>query len=293
MTGQLTAEWTPGVRAQALLHLVRPVNLLLVFGGVMAGALLTSGALAFSAVYTGSVIAAGMSAVLLAAGANSINDAYDVEIDRVNRPERPLVMGVLTPVAARVIWAVMTVAGILLAAMLGPAHVGIAVGAAAVLFVYAWRLKRLPLVGNVAVASMVALTLIYGALVVSGSLADAMVGAGFAFLVNFAREIVKDVEDVRGDAAGGAMTLAVMMGVDTALGLVLVVIALILVALPMPFLFLGFGSLYLVIALAAGALLLRCAWLILRAPYDGACVDRSSLLLKVVMLIGLVALVAG
>jgi geranylgeranylglycerol-phosphate geranylgeranyltransferase len=293
MTGPLIAEWAPGVRAHALLHLVRPVNLLLVFGGVLAGALLTSGALVFSAVYTGSVLAAGMSAVLLAAGANSINDACDVEIDRINRPDRPLVTGVLTPAAARGIWAVMTVAGILLAAMLGPAHVGIAVGAAVVLFVYAWRLKRLPLVGNVAVALMVALTLIYGALVVSGSLADAMVGAGFAFLINFAREIVKDVEDVRGDAADGAMTLAVTMGVDAALGLVLVVIALILVALPMPFLFLGFGSLYLVIALAAGALLLRCAWLILRAPYDGACVDRSSLLLKVVMLIGLVALVAG
>jgi hypothetical protein len=61
----------------------------------------------------------------------------------------------------------------------------------------------------------------------------------------------------------------------------------------MPFLFLGFGSLYLVFVLMAGALLLRCAWLILKASDDAACVGRSSLLLKVVMLIGLAALIAG
>ena len=86
--------------------------------------------------------------------------------------------------------------------------------AAVLLFVYSRFWKRALLVGNLVVAALIAAVLLYGGWAV-GAPEAAGVGAFFAFLTTLAREIVKDVEDVPGDAAADARTLAVVIDEGT------------------------------------------------------------------------------
>jgi len=69
---------------------------------------------------------------------------------------------------------------------------------------------------NVLIGSMTGMAFIYGGVVV-GRIEHAVVPAIFAFLVNLARELLKDVEDMEGDRRENAVTLPVKYGVTTAL----------------------------------------------------------------------------
>ena len=71
----------------ALLELVRARNAAIAFFGVLVGA-------ALSGNFTlAPVILAAFSAALILAGGNAINDFFDVEVDKTNRPERPIPSG--------------------------------------------------------------------------------------------------------------------------------------------------------------------------------------------------------
>ncbi|WP_457752578.1 UbiA family prenyltransferase, partial [Thermococcus sp.] len=88
----------------------------------------------------------------------------------------------------------------------------LAVAAYSVLFIYAWKLKPLPIIGNIMVASLTGATPLYGAIAV-GKIGLAGYLALCAFLVNLAREIMKDIEDIEGDKAKGAKTLPIVWGI--------------------------------------------------------------------------------
>ena len=85
---------------------------------------------------------------------------------------------------------------------------------AALLFAYNTRLKRSGFWGNVVVGTVTALTIVYGALI-SGGVGHAWVGFLFAFLLTIAREIVKDIEDIRGDLEADARSLPIEKGITT------------------------------------------------------------------------------
>ena len=68
----------------------------------------------------------------------------------------------------------------------------------ALLYFYSARLKRTVLIGNLVIGLMTGMAFIYGGVVV-GRMERAVVPAIFAFLVNLARELLKDVEDMEGD----------------------------------------------------------------------------------------------
>ncbi|AFK21695.1 prenyltransferase UbiA-like protein [Pyrococcus sp. ST04] len=142
---------------------------------------------------------------------NTINDYFDFEIDKINRPERPIPRGALSRRAAFYYAILQYGLGLLLAGFLGVKAFAFALGAYALTFVYAWKLKPLPFIGNIAVATLTGVTPIYGALGV-GRIGLAGYLAVCAFLVNVAREIMKDIEDVEGDREIGARTLPIVLG---------------------------------------------------------------------------------
>jgi 4-hydroxybenzoate polyprenyltransferase len=76
---------------------------------------------------------------------------------------------------------------------------------------YSAYLKTRPLVGNIAIALLTALAFIYGGYV-TGNPAAAIIPAGFAFLINLIREIVKDIQDVEGDKKAGVSTFPIKYG---------------------------------------------------------------------------------
>ena len=146
---------------------------------------------------------------------NIINDYFDYEIDKINRPTRPLPRGALSRKAALVYGLCLALLGLLIGYMLNLLAFLFAFGAYLLMYLYAWKLKPTPFVGNLTVATLTGVTPLYGAIAV-GKIGLAGYLALCAFLVNVAREIFKDIEDVEGDRAHGAKTLPIIWGVERA-----------------------------------------------------------------------------
>lgn len=243
---------------------------------------------------------AGEAVVLLLVGAvavaaiggagNSLNDVVDLNIDRVNRPHRPIAAGAVSRRTGIAVWFIGSGIGLVLSIWLSPVHLAIAGAAVGALVVYNLYLKRVVLAGNLLVAVLVALSLVYGALIV-GAVHGVWYAAGFAFLLTFAREILKDAADVRGDAAFHARTLAGVYGQDAAVRLANSVIATTLVITPIPFLIARYSTLYLLVVLIANFLLIMAMWMSALRTDDS--LDRSTDLLKWAMLVGMLALASA
>ncbi len=162
--------------------------------------------------------------VLLTAGGNFINDYFDVRVDRINKPNAVYVE---TQVKRRVVilaHIVTTTLGILISFFVGksmhsylPFVVAIVVSIA--LGLYTPFFKKRVLSGNLLVSLCIGMIPLWS---VWPHLSNLHIGfwtlifSVFAFSVNFCREIVKDIEDVDGDAAENYKTLPVVMGTQTA-----------------------------------------------------------------------------
>lgn len=278
----------------ALLRLLRPANLVLSFLAVAVGGVLAVGASAFAPAAVASLLLAMASAAFVGSAANALNDVYDAEIDRVNRPDRPVAAGRVAPRTARTVWAVLSALGVLCGVLVSPALAGIAAASVAVLWLYNARLKGVPVVGNVVVASVIAAAPLYGALAVE--VVPPAVGAavGLTFLLTLAREIAKDIEDVEGDMAGGARTLPVVWGERPTAFVASGVVWLTLALLPVPVAW-GLGRSFLAYGVGVAACLLMAAWLLMNGALDGPsparrAAARARAWLKGAMVAGIAAL---
>ena len=197
-------------RTAAAVSLTRPVNCGLTAASALVGAL-SSGVRPLPAA---ALVAAAATAFIAAAG-NAFNDVMDVEIDRINRPSRPLPAGRLSRSHALWVAGGAAGAGVALAFAVSGRH-GLAAAAVTLLLVlYSSRLKRTVLSGNLLVAGVAATVFPFGA-TAAGAWGRSWVPAGLAFLFHLGREILKDMEDVAGDRAGNANTLAVRRGLGPA-----------------------------------------------------------------------------
>jgi 4-hydroxybenzoate polyprenyltransferase len=202
----------PGSWAADVLALVRGRNLLLSAAGVGIGGVLAQGQVNFPPL----VLWAMVSAVGLGAAGNVANDLFDREADRINRPDAPLVGGTVSVGAAALIGGIAGGVGLVAALWVSTQLFLIALAALVVMLVYSPLLKRHGVAGNLAVATVGSLPLIYGAAAV-GWWRAGLVPAALASLLHVAREVVKDVEDESGDRALGRQTLPIAHGVSPAL----------------------------------------------------------------------------
>ena len=268
-----------------LLRLVRTYNLVLAAAGVVAG-----GWIALEALQTPNVLVlAAVSAVGFGMAGYVLNDIWDRAADRVNRPggERPLALGRVSRGTADLCVAGGALVGLGAAALVNGTAVLSGLAALAVLALYSPVLKRRGLPGNVAVAVVAGLPLMYGAIAV-GRAAAGIVPWTLAAWIHLVREIVKDIDDQAGDRVLGRRTLPLVLGpqrasvVAAALAAVFVPLSL---ALPAGA---HYHGAYFLIALFAQLVVLAVASRLFTGRTQG-----TSRLLKGAMLVGIVALVAG
>src|SRR6266571_2622233 len=154
-----------------------------------------------------------LAAVGVAMAGNVLNDIWDQAADRVNRSggERPLATGRVTRGTADLCVAGGAVIGLGAAAFVNGTAVIVGLAAFAVLGLYSPVLKRRGLPGNVAVALLGGLPLIYGAIAV-GHAAAGIVPWILAAWIHLVREIVKDIDDQTGDQTLSRRTLPLVLG---------------------------------------------------------------------------------
>ena len=158
-----------------------------------------------------------LAALLVAAAGYIINDYYDVKIDAINRPDRLVIGRVVNRRKAMLAHMVLSGAGVLLAGWLHPVLGLVTLGTAALLWGYSARFKRVALVGNLSIATLTAALVLLPELQLQLQRHDShsvvWPYALAAFLLTVVREIVKDVEDMHGDAQHGCRTLPLVWGV--------------------------------------------------------------------------------
>ena len=276
-------------------NLISTLRLLRLGNATLAGASVLIGALLLPGPITTPLWLAALwgafSMMALAAGGNAENDAVDIEIDKRNRPGRVLARGALTPKQALSIAYGCYGAGIFFAFKVSFRHAFLALGMALLLQAYNRKLKRMPFLGNLAVAALCAAALwfiewpswpIY-----------TLPAVGFAFATTWLREILKDLEDMPGDAAAGHRTLPLRYGPLVARKWAFALALIITASLPVPCVLLGWPYSFLVVSvLGAVPFLLHIAWRI-RPDAEQPDFSRLQKEAKAVMLAGLVAIVVA
>jgi len=220
--------------AAGFVTITRPVN------AVMAGIAAIVAYLIATGTVVPAVIVPLVVVTLITAAGNVINDYYDAEIDAVNRADRPIPAGLVSRRAAFRYAIILFAAGIAASLLTNVLCIGIAVFNAALLVLYAARLKSMPLVGNIAVAYLAGSMFLFGGAFagISGLLHLVPI-AVMTFLAMMARELLKDAEDIEGDAAGGASTLPMRIGVRKTSYWAFVLVLLSMVASLVPFIWWG------------------------------------------------------
>jgi 4-hydroxybenzoate polyprenyltransferase len=166
-----------------------------------------------------------------------LNDVHDINPDSVNKPGKNRVGRNFAVHKVQLLYWVFTVLGILAGTyfsyLLGRVNYSLVfVLSAGLLWVYSKRYQCQPLVGNLVVAFLSALTIAIVWLFSFFALADQpdifvsvqsffsqanlliLIFSGFAFITSLIREIVKDMQDFKGDDRFGCRTLAVVSGVE-------------------------------------------------------------------------------
>jgi len=225
---------------------------------------------------------------LVTAAGNVINDYFDVEIDRVNRPDRPIPSGQVSLPAARAYATTLFLAGILVCLLTNALCLAIAVFNSLLLIAYAAWLKRTPLLGNIAVSFLAAgMFLFGGALDGLPGLSRVLPFAVMTLFAMLARELVKDAEDVEGDRANGAVTLPIRQGIPFTLYLALCCAVLGVAASLFPYL--RWGVWYLCGILLVDAILLAVVLKTVRSTTpEEVKASGASTLLKADMFVSLV-----
>ncbi len=172
-----------------------------------------------------------LSTVLIAAAGYIINDYYDIKIDTINKPRRVVIGRMLRRRHAMVTHTAFNALGIGLGLLVGLKVAAVNLVAAFVLWLYSNQLKRLPFIGNFTVALLTASSLLVIIVYVPRNGFLVVTFAVFAFFISLIREIIKDMEDLRGDATFGCQTLPIVWGIRRTKSLLYILIASFLVIL--------------------------------------------------------------
>lgn len=190
-----------------------------------------------------------LSTVLIAAAGYIINDYFDINIDQVNKPERIIIDRTISRRWAILWHTLFNIIGVAIGFFIGW-KIGIPLlgitqlACSGLLWFYSTSYKRQLLVGNVVISLLTALTVLivgfyepqlYRKITPQNAPADflllriIMLYALFAFLISMIREIIKDLEDIKGDEWLGCRTLPIVYGINAARDIALVISGILIV----------------------------------------------------------------
>ncbi|VAX24646.1 Similar to (S)-2,3-di-O-geranylgeranylglyceryl phosphate synthase [hydrothermal vent metagenome] len=272
----------------AIIKMSRPINCFITFITVVVACFICGGTLNdLWLIFVGGIIG-----LLVTASGNLINDYYDIEADRINRPSRVLPSEIVSPTTAVLFSLVFNFAALILSLFLGLWLFVITFVTVALLFLYSYKLKNIPLVSNAVIAFLTGLAFIFGSIIV-GNVLCGIIPALFAFMINFMRELVKDIEDIDGDRAVGSSTYPIKYGVVNSVNIITVSGVTLILLTTIPFLFNIYNVKYFIIVMPFVNGILVFVISRLRRDPSRYNLNLSSSLLKLDMIIGIIAIVLG
>lgn len=226
---------------------------------------------------------------LITGAGNAVNDYFDAEIDRINRPHRPIPSGRLKKGSAYKFSIALFALGIAVSYSISPIPFFIAVFNSLLLYFYALSLKRRVFIGNLSVSYLSGSTFLFGGSAYGyEGIRFTLVLFLLSMLATLAREIVKSIEDMEGDRKEGAATLPLRVGERPAAYIASLTGVIAVILSPVPYLTGLFDERYLFAVAIADVIFLYAVLLILKKKPSS-----SSAYFKTGMFFALLAFIAG
>ncbi len=270
------------------IKLLRPLNvftsgLAMVIGSGILGTLNDTGTLLLV-----------MAVVMCFAGAaNALNDVVDYEIDKINRPMRPLPSGFVKKRTALFISILLFSMGTLACLELSEAAkvIGIVI-AMPFMVLYSKYLKGMPLIGNMIVAFILGLSFLFcGA--AFNNMSPMWIPMILAFGLTLVRELVKDIADMEGDQSVGLKTFPITAGIEKSIQLSIFLSACIGMGAFIPYLYGTYGIWYGILLILGVEIPLGVVVVSLLNNPGISSAIHGARILKFSTLIGLIAIYAG
>jgi len=202
---------------------MRPFNCFLITMCAIVGIMVDQGVDTFK--HYPSLIMIFIGGWALSASAMVLNDYFDIEVDKINDPSRPIPSGEIKPKQALRFGVILIVIGLLMAIgidtyewIVWKSQFGVSIVTSIICAImvstYTTYMKRYSILGNLAVSVGVWMGFLYGDLVLGLSINPLPECMAFAaFMLNFGREVMKGIIDIEGDRANGVTTIATALGV--------------------------------------------------------------------------------
>lgn len=192
----------------ALLSLIRPINSFMIGLAVVVGIAIGSPDMLFSRL----TIYGFITGFSISSYSMIINDIYDIEIDKVNQPERPLAKQIISINSALSLSLILLLIGLTSSLLISYYNIIIT----AIFSILSWFYniwgKKQGIIGNSIVASSMSIPFIFGG-VITGNISLLVWSISLiAFLSGMGREIIKTIADVEGDKIKGIKSVSIQFG---------------------------------------------------------------------------------
>ncbi len=227
---------------KGLILISRPLNSFLSGFAVVIGAIaaINISELPLSASQIVGIVLGYLATSLIAIGGYAINDVYDIEIDKINTPHRPLPAGLMTLGEAKGYSIILFAVGVTIPLLnifsnfiINVIASFIALVGGILLYLYAMYFKRSGFIGNIMIGLLTAIPFIYGGFL-TNSFETMLFPAIFAFLLLVGREVIKDIEDVHGDQLKDVQSVALRYGIKPARNLGFLILLGLIFVNPLP-----------------------------------------------------------
>ena len=201
----------------AFLRLVRFPNLLIILAAQLLVRIFVIGPKSewLTIITTPAFLLLCLSTLMIAAAGYIINDYYDIKIDLINNPKRVVIGKSFTRRIALFAHFIINILAVIISLFLGWKIFITVFLSGFLMWYYSNTLKRLALWGNITISALTGISIYYLTFLSNNNTSTVILYAVFAFLISLIREIIKDLEDMKGDALFGCKTLPIKWGVST------------------------------------------------------------------------------
>ena len=269
-------------------EVIRPINCLMFFLAGLFSCYMTIKNIGIF--FDNEVLLGSISLFLICAGGHAINDYFDVQIDKINKPKRVLPSGKLEPKNVLMFSMVLFLISIIISSTINLETLLLSLIICVFLIFYGKYSKMIKIVGNVIVSLIVSLILVY-AIFITGKMFPIVWIIPVAFFISMSREITKDIEDVEGDKSISKSSLPLKLGIRSSSIISLLFLLLASIFAYIPYFFGVFNYRYSLVLLISLIISIYTSKKFLGQPQKNVKMYQKSL--KLWMVLGLIAILVG
>ena len=214
-------------KINSILTLIRPQNILPTTVLCFSGGWIMNPSFV-NLIKTKSFVIATLSTLLIMSCSMVLNDLFDIAVDKINNPMRPLITGEITKKEAILLSLGLLSIAEILSFVYFPKLLQYIIHAAILNIIsYTPIFKKIPIIKNISCASLISFSVIFTGLAanvnIMGKIDYLMTFVRLLFFGSLYNEIILDIRDYDGDKMNGINTIPVIFGKDITLGVLFMI----------------------------------------------------------------------